>query len=74
MSLLGKKCSCSLQVKHLPNGSSHWIIDYSQVADPSKAPQSECPQQQIQEHSLSEGFDKDHMSYAIWELHIDSCF
>lgn len=74
MSLLGKECSCSLQVKLLPNGSSHWAIDHLQVADMSKAPQSCGCQQQIWEQSLNEGFDKDHMSYAIWELHIDSGF
>lgn len=42
MGLLGKWCSRSLQLKHLSNESSHWVIDYPQVADQSKPLQSQC--------------------------------
>ena len=42
MGLLGKSCLRSLQVKHLRNESSHRVIDYPQVADQSKASQSQC--------------------------------
>lgn len=35
---------------------------------------SHSARQQQQENPLNGEFDKDHMSYAIWELYIDSGF